>query len=125
MIGYLQLPDDKDKRAKEYRCSVCGTLIALSADLVKINGTDTHSFVNPSGIRCNFRSFVHCENVLVDERLFLEYSWFPGYGWRFLICGSCSRHLGWKYDLVNQGMQPQEFFGLLTQAVDEVAPEST
>jgi len=126
MIGYLQLPDDdKDKSGKEYRCSMCGALIARSGDLVKINGTDTHSFINPSGIRCNFRTFSQCENILADERLFMEYSWFPGYGWRFLICSSCSWHLGWKYDSVNQEMQLQEFFGVLTQAVEEVSRDSS
>jgi cereblon len=85
--------------------------------MVRINGAENHSFLNPAGVRCNFTTFANCENVLVHDRLHTEHSWFPGYGWRFLLCSACSQHLGWKYDAVRPATRPRAFFGVLFDAV--------
>ncbi len=118
MFGYVQVEKDKnDKEPKEYYCVICGALISESGALIQINGSHNHSFVNPAGVRCNFTTFVHCENVLVHEDLYIEHSWFPGYGWRFLLCRRCYQHLGWKWDPVGEGGKPDGFFGLLINSV--------
>ena len=26
-----------------------------------------------------------------------EFTWFPGYAWRFAMCRQCLAHLGWEY----------------------------
>ena len=116
--------DDKDKDLKLYYCANCGAYIANSSALIKINGAGEHSFVNPAGIQCNFRTFVECSNILISDELFRQHTWFPGYAWRFLVCGACSRHLGWKYDSAKKGAVPEGFFGLLVTAVDETAQVS-
>jgi hypothetical protein len=113
--------DDKDKDLRAYHCANCGAYITNSAALIKINGAGEHSFVNPAGIQCNFRTFVECSNILISDELFLQHTWFPGYAWRFLVCGACSRHLGWKYDSAKKGAVPEGFFGVLVTAVDETA----
>ncbi|MBI5248453.1 MAG: hypothetical protein HY912_03065 [Desulfomonile tiedjei] len=117
VLGYVKTEQD-DKHKTAYHCAWCGVFICHSGALVKLNGTDSHSFVNPSGVRCNFRTFRDCENVVFHEELYLEHSWFPGYGWRFLVCANCFHHLGWKYDAARQKIELPEFFGVLIDAVE-------
>jgi hypothetical protein len=118
MIAFVKLDkDDSNKEVKTYRCSQCGTVIATSKDLVRLNGAEKHSFVNPSRIQCIFMTFSYCENVLEHQDLFPDNSWFTGYGWRFLLCGVCFHHVGWKYDALKKNMNPEGFYGVLVDAV--------
>ncbi len=124
MLGYIKISrEDDDKKRKNYHCSHCGTFITDSGALTAINGATEHSYVNPAGIRCNFKTFVYCENVVIHEDLFIEHSWFPGYGWRFLICKSCLLHLGWKYDAVSESRPSDGFFGVLIDSVQPVGED--
>ena len=124
MIAHVKLPDnDKSDDNKNYYCSRCGALITNSSALILLNGSDRHSFMNPAGVRCNFRTFRDCQNVLIDEELYLEHSWFPGYGWRFVMCSSCLQHLGWKYDAAHKADAIDYFFGVLVDSVMEVEEE--
>ena len=124
MIGYVKTAEDKDKkRRKHYVCANCGALITESGALFKINGSDEHSYTNPAGVRCNFMTVLECENVLVHEDLYTEHSWFPAYGWRFLLCQVCLLHLGWKWDAVEANAAPDGFFGVLLDSVKTVSPE--
>jgi hypothetical protein len=116
MIGYVRIGKD-DKNGTVYHCSICGAKIALSSAIVTISGAEQHSFVNPMGIRFNFRTFAACENVLIHKDLFLQHSWFGGYGWRFLYCAACLQHLGWKYDAVGKYDSVASFYGVLVDAV--------
>jgi hypothetical protein len=119
MIGYVKLQRDNDKEEpKLYLCSRCGAVITHSEALIPLNGAQDHSFTNPAGVRCNFMTFSHCDNVIVHEELFFQHSWFPGYGWRFLLCGACFQHLGWKYDAVLTAVRPETFFGVLIDAIE-------
>jgi hypothetical protein len=68
-------------------------------------------------MKCNFYTFFACEHVHVHKELYLEFSWFAGYGWRFITCGGCSSHLGWKYDAVTGIVEPNTFFGILKDSV--------
>ncbi|MFC1834635.1 cereblon family protein [Thermodesulfobacteriota bacterium] len=124
MLGYVQTSDDKDdKDPKTYHCSHCGSFITDSEALSNINGAHRHSYVNPAGIRCNFMTFSGCENVIEHEELHLEHSWFPEYGWSFLMCRACYLHLGWKYESVAEGVSPEGFYGVLVNAVEPRAVE--
>jgi len=122
MILYTKIQQNQDPRSgRAYVCAACGTVITYSDAMIRINGMQVHSFLNPAGLRCNFKTFNFCEHVLVHEQLYLEHSWFPGYGWRFLICSGCHQHLGWKYDAVDAAKHPEEFFGVMLDAVQEQA----
>ncbi len=123
MLAYVKSADDDRKNRKDYHCANCGAFITESGALFSINGSWEHSYTNPAGIRCNFMTFLHSENVLVHEDLYEEHSWFPGYGWRFLLCEACHRHLGWQYDALGGDTSPNIFFGILTDAVTP-APQS-
>lgn len=120
MIGYVKTTSPDDKKRSAYHCSVCGAFITDSGAFININGANRHSFMNPAGIRCNFMTFVGCENALEHPDLYEEHSWFPGYGWRFLNCAKCFQHLGWKYDAVTGKVHPTNFFGILLDAVESV-----
>jgi len=117
MIAYVKSQGDDGKKRKEYRCARCGVYLTESGALLNINGATEHSYTNPAGIRCNFMTFLHCDNVLVHEDLYVEHSWFPQYGWRFLMCQACFLHLGWKYDSVREGTEPDGFFGMLIDSL--------
>ncbi len=120
MIGYVKLQRENDKKEqKPYVCSQCRTEITHSEALIPLNGARDHSFVNPVGVRCNFMTFNHCENVIVHDEIYLQHSWFPGYGWRIVICRACLQHLGWKYDAVTAKALPSTFFGLLIDAIEQ------
>ncbi len=106
-----------DKNEVTYRCAYCGSAISHSGLIFEINGAKEHSYVNPSGMKCNFISFLNCENVLTPPELYAEHSWFTGYGWRFLLCGVCMRHLGWKYEAIRKSKFPVGFFGLLIDKI--------
>lgn len=121
MIGYVRFRRNSDEKAGElYHCSRCGAFITDSGAIIHIRGARDHSFVNPAGVLCNFTTFAYCRNVLIDKDLYLRHSWFPGYGWRFVVCSACKQHLGWHYDAVRKGAGPQSFFGILVESVDSV-----
>jgi hypothetical protein len=123
MLGYVSTEKDgDDKNRSTYTCVRCGAPIANSGALIRVDGAEEHSFVNPTGVVCNFRTFGRCANVLALQELYLEHSWFSGYGWRFLLCAECSLHLGWRYDAVARNRQPRAFFGVLIESVKESSP---
>lgn len=117
MLAYVKSSRDDGSTQRNYLCVRCGMFITESDALVRINDASEHAFVNPAGVRCHFMTFGHCENVLVDRELYLEHSWFPGYGWRFLVCRGCYQHLGWKYDAVTDAADLEGFFGVLLRSV--------
>ncbi|MCA1960208.1 MAG: hypothetical protein LDL33_05390 [Desulfomonile sp.] len=117
MLAYIKSSSDNGKTRRKYYCAHCGAFITESGALLTVNHSTEHSYVNPAGVRCHFMTFVHCDNVVVDHELYVEHSWFPGYGWRFLICKICYQHLGWKYDAVTDAVEPEGFFGVLLGSV--------
>jgi hypothetical protein len=124
MLGFITISKDgKDPEDTRYHCARCGAFLTDGASRVNINGADQHSYVNPSGIRCNFMTFIDAENVAASEEMFTEHTWFPGYGWRFLACGQCYAHLGWKWETTSSGREPDSFLGLLTDSVESVQPD--
>lgn len=122
MLGYVKTEKDgDDKNRTTYHCARCGAPITDSGALVPMNGSVEHSFVNPAGVVCNFKTFGRCANVTAYEELYRQHSWFSGYGWRFLLCSACSLHLGWRYDAVAKNLSPSSFFGVLIDSVEEVS----
>jgi hypothetical protein len=91
------------------RCGVCGASITYSKERIDINGAFEHGFTNPAGymyhIAC-YKSAPGCSNAGQYET---DFTWFPGFSWRYALCGSCHIHLGWHYS------QPagKNFFGLI------------
>jgi hypothetical protein len=99
--------------AKVYCCSSCGGLITHSDQLLSIEGKSIHSFVNPSGIEFDFRSFSFCAGAIALGEATEEHSWFAGYRWRIALCRTCGLHMGWHYEAVLRSERPREFWGIL------------
>lgn len=55
--------------------------------------------------------------IVVSGRLSTEFSWFPGYAWRFVHCAQCSNHLGWKYYSDKPNVVPKTFIGLSGKSI--------
>lgn len=55
------------------------------------------------------------EVVLVSGSLTDEFSWFPGYFWRYVHCAHCNAHLGWKY--FSRNLMPKSFLGLTGKSI--------
>lgn len=108
--------DDSSRRGR-YHCARCGAFLAPAGAILPVNGSDRHSFVNPSGVRCNFITFGETENVGSSAEIYEEYSWFPGYGWRFAMCTICGIHLGWRFDPLDTAGEADSFHGLLIDAL--------
>jgi hypothetical protein len=120
MLAYVKSSSDDNGTSRRYYCAHCRAFITESGALLAVNHATEHTYVNPAGVRCHFMTFDRCDNVLVHHELYLEHSWFRGYGWRFLVCRGCYHHLGWKYDAVDDSVDPAGFFGVLVRSVREV-----
>ncbi|XP_031632675.1 protein cereblon homolog [Contarinia nasturtii] len=94
-------------------CKQCRTKIAKFNSLFPMS---------KEGVRtnfCNAYGFIHDthtvmstlpEAVTVSGDLTSEFCWFPGYMYRYVYCGYCTKHLGWKY--FSKNLMPRSFLGL-------------
>jgi hypothetical protein len=78
-------------------CAACGAAITNSSQRIAINGVNEHRFVNPAGLLFHIGCFASAVGCIVIGPDSLEYPWFPGFAWRFAMCGSCAQHLGWHF----------------------------
>ena len=96
-------------------CINCGHQITRIGEKIRVEGEFSHRFTNPHGfmflIGC-FSSAPGCGTTGLPTG---EFSWFPGYDWRFAYCRSCGIHLGWEY--LNKGVR--SFFGLILERLSE------
>jgi Lon protease-like protein len=85
-------------------CRRCRRQIAWGRDIVTVPGADGVSghYVNPHGVlhqTLTVRRLV--SQPLPDVGFWGRWesrdSWFPGYQWLIMSCGTCRNHLGWKF----------------------------
>jgi hypothetical protein len=101
---------DEEKDEKSFiLCKFCRNRVTSAENAMVIDGQTRHVFTNPHGyvfeIAC-FSTAEGCVNYGIPTN---EFSWFPGYSWRFSICAKCHNHLGWQYQSVNFEI----FYGLI------------
>jgi hypothetical protein len=99
--------------AKAFQCSGCRHLITHSDRFIRITGANRHSFVNPTGVECDFYTFSACPGAVALGDRTAAYSWFVGYRWRMAFCDECGKHLGWHYESLSQSALPRDFWGIL------------
>lgn len=99
---------DEDVRA-EILCRQCRQGITAPDLRISIQGSHRHTFANPHGIVFEIGCFREARNCGVLGAPTDEFSWFSGFRWQIVICGTCLTHLGW---LFTSGA-PAQFFGLI------------
>jgi hypothetical protein len=65
--------------------------------------------MNPAGFLFHIGCFAEAIGCVIVGPDSLEYAWFPGFAWRFALCGQCGSHLGWHFRSDGRGA----FFGLI------------
>jgi hypothetical protein len=109
---------EKSRKKESLVCSSCGQLIARDEDLLHfesamaVKSFETRDllssktvplqrFVNPQGFSFDVFTMHHKDAVFRQTNLlFTEFSWFPGYAWKFASCIHCGQHLGWGFEAV-------------------------
>lgn len=90
-------------------CKLCGYTITFEEERIEVAGGHVHRFENPHGSRFQigcFNSTIGCVEVGETTE---EFTWFPGYSWRVVLCVSCQEHLGWIFSSRKNDI----FFGLI------------
>lgn len=95
LSAHEEAPDSL--RDRNLRCRACGHGITRSQDRIDVNGAQVHSFTNPAGIRFRIGCFREAQGGREIGEATGEYTWFPGYRWRIMLCGRCGSHLGWGF----------------------------
>ncbi len=94
------------------RCAQCGEAVTESALAVEHGGAHEHTFRNPAGYSWTIRCFADASGCTSAGPFTAEASWFAGYQWRYALCSTCGRHLGWWF--VGSG---PSFVGLIARRI--------
>lgn len=95
-------------------CRTCGQPVARVRDRVAVNGKHGHALFNPAGLLFEVGCFTVAPGCRFEGVFTFEFTWFPGYAWRFAMCRRCDAHLGWEYRGAAGG-----FVGLIMTEVRE------
>ena len=110
-IATDEATETETREERVLRCARCGQGIASERDVFGVGGADAvQVFANPGGWVWEIVTLRDAPGALVHGRPTTEFTWFPGYAWRFAACGRCGQHLGWRYD---GPQEPPSFFGLI------------
>lgn len=105
---------------EDVSCAHCGSFLASTREIfsMSVQGAGG-TFVNPGGYVYQIMTLrsVDRERVAIDERRFTQDSWFPGYSWSITSCRTCPNHLGWRFDHVDESLEPATFFGFRRAAL--------
>lgn len=111
--------DVDDEQGPVLVCRVCGTRVARRAWVVHIDDASAERvFFNPAGVMMEVLTLARAVNLVEQGTPTEEFTWFPGYAWRFAHCGGCGRQLGWRFLAVG-GAVPVAFWGLLQRELVE------
>lgn len=98
-----------DYQGRPFRCRFCKKKITTAAQMIEMNGRFLHVYANPAGKVFEIGCFAAAPGCVNHGQPTAECTWFPGYSWRFSLCGTCLAHLGWRYQSAIAG----SFYGLI------------
>lgn len=87
----------KTERDDGVRCAQCRAVVTAAALAFQRGGAHEHTFRNPAGYSWTIRCFRDASGCSSAGAFTAEASWFPGYQWRYAVCATCGRHLGWWF----------------------------
>lgn len=112
-LAALEAPADTSRRLL---CRACAHPVTSAAQRTTVNGGHQHVFSNPAGVLYEIGCFRQAPGCVQFATATLDYTWFPGYAWRYALCAQCHNHLGWHYQAAGES----GFYGLiLAQLVEE------
>ena len=93
----------------EYKlcCSVCKSFITDNLKQAEIEGSHSHSKINPSNQTFLIRCFSSASNCRIKGDKTSQHSWFTGCEWQYVQCKSCATQLGWYFS------GRYDFYGLI------------
>lgn len=98
------------------KCSACRSKVTEASARAEIDGRHRHTFFNPHGLVFDIGCFSRAAGCAPVSPPTTEFTWFPGYAWRIVVCRSCGVHLGWSYHSESGG---GTFFGLILDLLVE------
>lgn len=87
----------KPKKEKRLFCAACRHPVTHQDQRIPVQGAHEHRFTNPHGITYHIGCFREADGCTTIGEATTEYSWFPGYAWRIVLCSNCRAHLGWRF----------------------------
>ena len=112
--------DAKTEEERYILCRQCRQAVTHPSDRMVKKGAHRHVFANPGGIVYEIGCFRSVRDCGYAGQATIEFSWFPGFTWRVVFCGSCLTHLGWVFE----SPVTDRFHGLiLSRLVETVPPE--
>lgn len=92
---------------KEIFCSTCSTVLGSVEHVLH---SDTTLYVNPHAVVHDIICLSHVNGRTRGGRHSL-YSWFDGYAWTMFSCMLCNRHIGWRFDRIDEHVDGMEGTG--------------
>jgi hypothetical protein len=117
--GAVADQDDREQPERAIVCATCAASVTSPEHRIAVQGAQEHRFMNPTGVLFHIGCFacaIGCTIVGPDS---LEYPWFPGFAWRYAMCGSCGQHLGWHFHKDSDS----SFFGLILDRLRQPAQD--
>jgi hypothetical protein len=112
-IGFIGL--GRSNKGDTLHCASCEQLLGSVDDICRVMGRPPRkTYVNPHGVVCPILTLAHAVSLAEDTYSSTEHTWFEGYAWRPVACGSCGLFLGWRFEAVSGG-RPPDFYGLLEE----------
>ncbi len=96
-----EIPDQTPGPAVDEReaiwCRACGAVVTARRHVIEVDGQHAHTFFNPAGVLYEIGCFDRAPGCARAGRPTTEFSWFPGFAWRYAHCAGCGAHLGWQF----------------------------
>jgi hypothetical protein len=108
---------DENRTESAIRCLACSFVVTTGRHRIAVQGSHEHRFMNPAGFLYHIGCFAEAVGCVLVGPASPEYPWFPGFLWRFALCGGCGVHLGWDF----RGDGSAAFFGLILDRLREGA----
>lgn len=107
--------DVDEKPEKAILCGKCNHTVTSERQRIEVDGAHRHRFMNPHGFLFDIGCFGEASGCLVIGEPSTEFSWFPGFAWRYAVCSACHEHLGWTFE----GPGETRFHGLVLNRLVE------
>lgn len=107
----------KPKKEKRLFCAVCRHPVTHQNERIPVQGTHEHRCANPLGVTYHFGCFREAAGCATTGDATTEYTWFPGYAWRIVLCANCHVHLGWRFQT-----EEDYFYGLIINRLTSTGP---